>query len=183
MKSLTRLHQPKQNEPRSRALSRCSHHAVAADFSSAGVPDEIAKPTRLGVQVSPPDFCNGGVVKKTGACVVHRARPGNQPPAFCTSISVGTTLQRLRLQARRSTSYTVCLDKFNSLAIIATFFFSRFILRIMVCTVGVTLLGMPLGLPPLFTGGGVPPALMIASMRACLAALSAAILSALISVS
>ena len=33
---------------------------------------------------------------------------------------------------------------------------------------GVTLLGMPLGLPPLFTGGGVPPALTMASILACL---------------
>jgi len=36
--------------------------------------------------------------------------------------------------------------------------------------VGVTLLGMPLGLPPLFTTGGVPPALMIASIFAAFAA-------------
>jgi hypothetical protein len=107
--------------------------------------------------------------------VVHRGRSWNRPPTFCTSISVGTTPQRLRLQARRSTSYTVCLDKFNSLAIIATFFFSCFIFRIMVCTVGVTLLGMPLGLPPLFTTGGVPPALRMASILACFAALPAAV--------
>ncbi len=51
-------------------------------------------------------------------------------------------------QAQRNTSYTVCLDKFNSLAIIATFFFSAFIFKIMLATVGVTLLGVLFGLPP-----------------------------------
>jgi hypothetical protein len=78
--------------------------------------------------------------------VVHRGRSSNRPSTFCASISVGTTPQRLRLQARRSTSYTVCLDRFNSLAVIATIFFSRFICKIIVSTVAVTLLGMPLGL-------------------------------------
>jgi len=53
----------------------------------------------------------------------------------------------------------------------------------MLATVGVTLLGMPLGLPPLFTGGGIPPALMIASILAAFAAFPAAIRSARTSVS
>jgi hypothetical protein len=45
-------------------------------------------------------------------------------------------------------------------------FFSAFIFRIIFPTVGVTFWGMPFGLPPLLTGGGVPPALAIASISA-----------------
>ncbi len=119
-------------------------------------------------------FCNTGAIKKTRVSLVHRGRSWNRPSTFCTSASVGTIPQRLRLHARSSTSYTVCLDKFNSLAIIATFFFSAFILRIIACILAVTLLGMPFGPPPLLMTDGVPPALRIASILACFAAWPAA---------
>lgn len=115
--------------------------------------------------------------------VLQRARGGTRPPAFSTSSCFRETLQRRPAQARRSTSYTVCLDRFNSLAISVTFFRSAFICKIIVATVGVTLLGMPLGLPPLLIGGGVPPALTMASIFAAFAALPAAMRSARTSVS
>jgi hypothetical protein len=65
----------------------------------------------------------------------------------------------------------------------ATGTLSAFIFTIMPATVGVTLLGVPFGLPPLFTTGGVPPALTMASIFAAFAALPAAMRSARTSVS
>jgi hypothetical protein len=48
----------------------------------------------------------------------------------------------------------------------ATFFRSAFMERMILSTVGVTFCGMPFGLPPLLTGGGVSPALTTASISA-----------------
>ena len=115
--------------------------------------------------------------------VVHGGGEGTRPLAFRLRVPVGETLQRPRGQARRSTSYTVCRLSRNSRAMTATFRCSAFIDRIIVATVGVTFWGMPFGRPSLFTGGGVPPALMIASILAAFAARPAAIRSARTSVS
>lgn len=52
--------------------------------------------------------------------VLHGVGYGTRPHSFSTSSCFDGTLQRLPLHARRSTSYTVCLDRFNSLAISVT---------------------------------------------------------------
>jgi hypothetical protein len=98
--------------------------------------------------------------------VVHPGAGGTRAPGFALRVPLGETLQRRAGQARLSTSQPVCRDSRNSRAITATFRFSAFMERIIFSTVGVTFWGMPLGRPPLFTGGGVPPARTMASILA-----------------
>jgi hypothetical protein len=122
-------------------------------------------------------------MKKTGASVVQGAGHGTRPPGFSKRVVLREIRRQPGGHARRSTSYTVCLDRFNSLAISVTFFRSAFICKIIVATMGVTLFGMPLGLPPLLMTGGVPTALMMASIFAACAVLPAVMSSARTSVS
>ena len=108
--------------------------AVARLFSSPESQVEFFSLYYQEQKFPPARFCNIGIMKKTGASVVHGAGYGTRPPASSTSSCLRETLQRRPPHACRSTSYTVCRDKFSSLAISVIFFHSAFILRIMPAT-------------------------------------------------